>query len=140
MGNRVKRYLRSGVVARLAAGQVIRWLRVSWPDGTAKDLRDGWNELARRVRKAYGQFEFCGVLAYSPTGLPHIHAVFSGPYIPQQWLSDEWGAISGAPVVWVSVVREADGVAGYVRRNAISYVAGQGGSARLVMSDGWLAL
>jgi len=137
VGARVSRYLRSGIVAALARGETVRWLRVTYPGADVRKVRDAWNELSRRVRRQYGRYEFCGVLAHSPKGLPHIHAVFVGPYIPQRWLSDEWGSISGFPVVWVSLV-QTKGVAGYIHRNAVAYVAGQGGSARLVMSDGWL--
>jgi len=89
-----------------------------WPDPRA--AYDGTRRkvaiLARMARREFGEFEYLRVLEQTRAGWPHYHLVVRSPYIPQQWLSDRWRELTGAPIVDIRRVDDCDGAASYVAK------------------------
>ena len=47
-----------------------------------------WKRFRMRLERRFGRIEYLGVVEPQPRrGAAHIHVVYRGPYIPQQWLS-----------------------------------------------------
>jgi hypothetical protein len=73
------------------------------------------------------------------SGIPHVHVVWFGPYIPQAWLQEAWGAYTdGDGFAYCAEVKgQGPGVAKYLSRQFVDYLAGQGIRARWSTSKGW---
>jgi hypothetical protein len=61
--------------------------------------------LIRSIRRDHGSFEFMRVLEVTRKGWPHYHFIARSDYIPQGWLSNEWAALVGAPIVDVRKIK-----------------------------------
>lgn len=47
-----------------------------------------WKRFRRRLERRFGRIEYLGVVEPQPNrGAAHVHVVYRGPFIPQQWLS-----------------------------------------------------
>jgi hypothetical protein len=46
-----------------------------------------WKRFRMRVERRFGRIEYLGVVEPQKRGAAHVHVVYRGPYIPQQWLS-----------------------------------------------------
>lgn len=61
-------------------------------------------ELCKLVRTERGECEYLRVTELHESGWPHYHALLRSSYIPQRRLSDIWGKLTGAPVVWIAKI------------------------------------
>jgi len=75
----------------------IRFLTVTSAPGSPPSIQPSWHELVRRIRKTHGPFEYFAVQTDEGHGV--IHSVYVGPYIPFDWLQEQWKAIHGAVFV-----------------------------------------
>lgn len=46
-----------------------------------------WKRFRMRVERRFGRIEYLAVVERQKRGSAHVHVVYRGPYIPQQWLS-----------------------------------------------------
>jgi hypothetical protein len=46
-----------------------------------------WKRFRMRVDRRFGPIEYLAVVERQKRGAAHVHVVYRGPYIPQQWLS-----------------------------------------------------
>jgi len=72
--------------------------------------------LVKRIRRKWGprSFEYACYVEAFKTGWPHFHLACRAPYIPQKWLSEQWGDLTGAPVVWIETAGTAKQIAKYL--------------------------
>ena len=64
-----------------------------------KDIEVSWEILKKRIRRRFGSFEYIKVRELTKRGLPHLHVLFFGAFIPHRWLMRNWYEIHGAKVV-----------------------------------------
>ena len=98
----------SGVVWAEAKNQKLRFLTLTTAGKaprTVKETADDWRAFVKRVRRRYGEFEFLKVVEWTKSGLEHLHILFRGPYIPQEWISSTWEEIHGAKITYVEEVK-----------------------------------
>lgn len=80
------------------------------------------SELCKRLRKELGEVEYLRVTEIhdgktkkpecqrtngDAVGYPHYHALLRSGYIAQKRLSDLWGELTGAPVVWIAKIADS---------------------------------
>ena len=46
-----------------------------------------WKRFRMRLERRFGRIEYLGVVEPQKRGAAHVHVVYRGPFIPQQWLS-----------------------------------------------------
>ena len=68
-------------------------------------LKTAWEKLVKRIRRAYGPYEYALVWELTQQGTPHCHVLSRGKYIPQSWLKQTWHELTGAEIVWIRAVR-----------------------------------
>lgn len=83
--------------------------------------RDAYNhtrrklsELSKVIRHEHGSFEYLRVLEVTKKGWPHYHLVARSGYIRQQWISDAWSSLTGAPIVDIRKIQKIEHVYQYV--------------------------
>lgn len=103
----------------MAVGGNIKFitLTTSWAAWDAgKDIRQSFRAFIMRLRRRSLCTGYVKVIEFTKAGLPHLHILLRGPYIPQWWLSKIWGEIHLSPIVDVRAVRGRDGAAGYLAK------------------------
>ncbi len=71
-------------------------------------------QLATRLRRVYGEFEYLRVLEVTKLGWPHYHLIVRSGYIPQKVLSSVWSDLTGAFIVDVRKIKKRQDVYFYV--------------------------
>lgn len=105
-----------------------RWIRLGVQPANYATPEEAWRdtspkvpELCRKLKKLVGECEYLrvaeihnGTTRYSELevpakalGFPHYHAMIRSAYIPQKTLSDLWGKLTGAPVVWIAKIDQS---------------------------------
>jgi hypothetical protein len=92
-------------------------------------LNPDFEVLKKRLKTHFGSF-FEYVKVKTSEGKGVIHIIYAGPFIPQTWLSRNWGEIHGSPIVDIRKLYFGRGLRNYLS----SYLQGQG---RLSYSWGW---
>lgn len=112
------------LVKDVAAGQPTKLLTlttrvVAGGDPVAEAQRfSGWfAQLIRRIKKRFPGQELAYFVVREATlqGWPHIHVALRSPYIPWEWLTEQWLDISGSPGIDIRKV--------YGPGNAAKYLA-----------------
>ena len=80
------------------------------------DIQRSFRALVMRLRRRKLCSGYVKVKEYTRAGLPHLHVILRGPYLPQWWLSQVWGEIHMSPVVDVRAVRGKAGAASYLAK------------------------
>jgi len=119
---------------------------------TRGDYRNNWanvvqdnRDLRKAMRKEGILSEDCFAAEISPKHhLLHLHG-FYRLFEPKQSaelhkiLSDKWGRLHGAPVVWVQDIYSVEGLIKYNLKHALkNYSTLEFGNMRLLKSHGWL--
>jgi len=88
-----------------------RWIRLGVDPAQHESPRQAWEktspmlpEACKILRKECGECEYLRVTELHESGFPHYHALLRSAYIPQRLLSDVWGRLAGAPVVWIAKI------------------------------------
>jgi hypothetical protein len=88
-----------------------RWIRLGVKPDLYADGKEAWlktttklPELCRYIRKERGECEYLRVCELHQSGMPHYHALLRSSYIPQKQLSQIWGDLTGAPVVYIAKI------------------------------------
>jgi len=71
-----------------------------------KDIHRSFRTLVKRVRRKFGGFEYIGVKEFEGDR-EHLHLVFRGEYMPQDWISDTWKSIHASPIVYIEAIQSA---------------------------------
>lgn len=79
-------------------------------DGTKRKV----TELATKLRRSHGEFEYFKVLEVTKLGWPHYHLIVRSGYIPQRHISQQWNLLTGAPIVDVRRIKKTQDVYFYV--------------------------
>jgi hypothetical protein len=78
------------------------------------DFQRDFRKLIMRLGRRKLVTSYIRVPELTKTGLRHDHVLFRGSYIEQKFLSEQWEAIHGAPVVDIRRVRGRRGIANYL--------------------------
>lgn len=81
-------------------------------DATRRQL----SELAKRLRKEHGTFEYLRALEQTKTGFPHYHLLVRSPYLDQHELSRHWCALTTAFIVDVRKLSPDEKAVRYVMK------------------------
>jgi hypothetical protein len=54
-------------------------------------------------RKHHCSIKYIAVLEFHKSGIPHLHILLDR-YVPQQWISQSWGALGGGSIVHIKYV------------------------------------
>lgn len=85
---------------------------------TAKAMVAAWRTIVlrwRRLRK-YHKCEYLAVFEPHASGWPHMHILWRGHWIDQEWLSQQGMALLNSPVQHVFKVRDEKSAAAYVTK------------------------
>lgn len=69
-------------------------------------LRKCFVELVRVIRREFVHFQYMSVMELHKSGMPHLHLLQHGTYIPFKWLSRTWLRISGSWNVHLGAVHK----------------------------------
>jgi hypothetical protein len=77
-----------------------------------------WRLLWKRIKRRYHRAElgYCKVVEFTKAGSPHLHIALKAPFIPQQWLSEQWLELTGSSVVDIRKIGTARGLARYLSK------------------------
>jgi len=68
-----------------------------------------WKNFKYVMKRKHGSFSYIAVLEkHKENNRPHIHGLTNLKYVEQAEWSERWEAASGAPVVWINEVKEAN--------------------------------
>lgn len=81
-------------------------------DGTRRAV----TQLAVKIRRRFGEFEYFRVLETTKKGWPHYHLIARSGYIPQSDLSDMWKELTGAHIVDIRKPGQSKHVYSYVMK------------------------
>jgi len=105
--------LLSGVTHHQANRRRLRVITLT-SSSRALDINDSWQVLLKRIRRRWRSgFEYWKLR--TSEGNDVLHIVFSGPWIPQSWLSCSWEEIHDSPIVYIQELRQK-------RKKLISYL------------------
>jgi hypothetical protein len=92
--------------------------RYSSPDAAARDLKNAWLNLRRRMQKSFAMERppFIAIFERTKQGWPHLHILMRCRFISQRWYSANMGELIGAPIVDVRFIQDASRVAAYVAK------------------------
>ncbi len=76
--------------------------------------RRALTQLATRLRRKHGEFEYFRVLETTKKGWPHYHLVVRSDYIPQKTISTLWAELTGATIVDVRTIKKPSHVYKYI--------------------------
>jgi len=131
--------------------QLFRVDLTSAREGDNKSLVRGFQELRRRIEKTFGYYiEYFKVETSEGHGVYHMVWAINANravWIPQEWLSERWGEIHGAKIVYIKrMKKDKHTVRNVGRYFAVQYLAGQSSfvrmswswwRARLAIGKGW---
>lgn len=86
----------------------------AWSAG--KDIQQSYRALLGRLRRRGLCSGYVKVAEFTKAGLPHLHIIFRGKFIPWVWLSEVWREIHLSPVVHVTAIRGRGGMARYLAK------------------------
>lgn len=105
--------LLSGVTHHQANRRRLRVITLT-SSSRALDINDSWQVLLKRIRRRWRSgFEYWKLR--TSEGNDVLHIIFSGPWIPQSWLSCSWEEIHASPIVYIQELRQK-------RKRLISYL------------------
>ena len=88
------------------------------PLATAKAMVAAWRTIVRRWRrlKPYHKCEYLCVFEPHVSGWPHMHILWKGHWIDQQWLSEQADELLNSPVQHVFKIADAKAAVAYVTK------------------------
>lgn len=104
-----QRFFTGAFVGRTSAdprGGRLRFLTLTSSDQAVieqLDIHKSWTKLKKRIRRAWGSFEYIAVKEHKGDRI-HVHMVFRGPFIPQDWIEKAWLDIHHSIIVKIETV------------------------------------
>jgi len=96
----------SGITRSQAQNDTLRFLTLTSSVSSPHDIRRSFRVFVKRVRRAYGKFEYIVVKEQTRSGLNHLHMIYRGSYMSQYWISRNWNEIHSASIVYIQKIRE----------------------------------
>jgi len=91
----------------LKGSWTLKFVTLTWADDvTGEQVRLHLQHLVQAIRRKYGYCEYAKVPEWTKNHRIHLHLAMIMPYIPQQELSRMWRKVAGAPIVWITAVRD----------------------------------
>lgn len=114
---RIKRAAREGLPTTFLT-LTVNPSRYATPDEAARDLKNAWLNLRRRMQRSFGMERppFIAVFEATKKGWPHLHILMRCRFIPQRWFSAAMRDMIGAPIVDVRFIQDVGRVAAYVAK------------------------
>jgi hypothetical protein len=124
----------SGLKRQRALRHKVRFITLTTVPGTELDAVGAWwQTLRKRITRKWGiRLEYWRLKTNEGNGVLHI--LYSGPYIPQSWLSRAWGEISGAKIVDIRAIRGEKRLTRYLIGQ---YLASQEDDYRIYTRQSW---
>ncbi len=116
-------------IAQFLAGKPTRTFVLTTPslgdlpvDVLVHVFRKRFTRLMRLATKEFGPLHWICSLEPHKSGQVHMHGAYRGAYIPQRWLAQTWGKITGSKHVWIHAIKslpyEARHLAKYLTKSA----------------------
>lgn len=114
---RIKRAAREGKPTTFLT-LTVNPARYETPDAAARDLKNAWLNLRRRMQKSFAMDRppFIAIFEKTKTGWPHLHILMRCRFISQKWFSNAMRDLIGAPIVDVRFIQDTGRVAAYVAK------------------------
>ena len=106
----------SGITHHQANRRQLRVITLtSGPDAPdQEDLNASWQVLRKRIMRKWSmRMEYWKLRTSEGNGVLHI--IYSGPWIPQKWLSWNWSQIHNSPIVYIQKMR-------FKRKRLVNYL------------------
>lgn len=103
-----------------------------------RKIKEAFPKLVKRIRKIHGEFEYLLIFELTKKGVPHVHILSRGGFIPQAWLSKEWAALTGSFIVDIRRIRRKGDISSYITKymgKAISDVASKLNGYRIIQKS-----
>ncbi len=130
----------SGVTHHQANRRQLRVITLtSGPGAPPQDeINASWQVLRKRiVRKWRIKLEYWKLRTSEGNGVLHI--IYSGPYIPQRWLSRNWSEIHNSPIVYIQKMRfKKKRLVNYLMKHYLPAHDVRGLYTRMSWSWGWV--
>ena len=120
--------LKCGLMRKRYGDNRLRFLTLTLKKDSPQDIMTCWNNMKGRIRRKFEVFEYFLVRVENQ----HLHLLFFGSYMPQDWLSRSWLAVTGdSPVVDIRACKNRVFDSTRLYHYAIKqYVIGQDGEIR----------
>lgn len=114
---RIKRCAREGKPSTFLT-LTVNPARYASPDEAARDLKNAWVNLRRRMQKSFAMDRpaFIAIFEATKQGWPHLHILMRCRYISQKWFSANMADLIGAPIVDVRFIQDVGRVSAYVAK------------------------
>jgi len=94
----------SGLEVAYVLNEHVRFLTLTSAPASPSDIHKSFSKFVKRARRKFGKFEYIAVKEETGSGLIHLHILYRGSYMEQEWISKTWEEIHAAPVVWIECV------------------------------------
>lgn len=105
-------------------------------------LRKKFRSLIQKIRREFGTLEYMAVVELQKSGVPHLHVLTRGTYIPWRWLTGAWQKLTGAWHVHISsITRTSNAIVEltkYLAKTAASLAEHSLAQAMVTTSAKWL--
>lgn len=118
-------FLRDRLVRRIASEDANALLTLTCnprayasPEEAFRGLSVAVNSLFKRIRRLVhpAPVEYFLVWELTKAGWPHAHVILRGPFVSQTWLSVAWSELSGAYIVDIRGIHQAQAAMAYVAK------------------------
>jgi hypothetical protein len=116
------------VISGLKRGGTVRFLTLTSSDAAPADIQRSWRCLYMRCLRRGLIIGYIKVPEQADDGRKHLHILFRGKFIDQQWLKAQWSQIHNSQVVDIRLVKfkgDARRVAGYMAKYMSKRSAGR---------------
>lgn len=88
------------------------------PDQIARMLVHSWRMVLQRGKREgkWSKPQYLAVFEETKRHRPHLHILWRGPYVDQQWISKRMDEYMDSPIVWVEAVKSWTRAARYVAK------------------------
>lgn len=102
-------------------------------------LAHSWRTLVKRLHRLHpdASIDYLVITEATKQGEPHLHILFRGPYIPQQWLSEVMSELAQSPIVDIRAIKNLKHVVRYVAKYVTKKPAQFGTAKRYWLSQGY---
>jgi hypothetical protein len=102
------------------------------------EINASWQVLRKRIMRKWSvKMEYWKLRTSEGNGVLHI--IYSGPYIPQKWLSQNWSEIHNSPIVYIQKMRfRRKALVNYLMKHYLPAHDHGGLYTRMSWSWGWV--
>lgn len=104
------------VMSGIEKGGKLRFLTLTSSPASPVDIQRSWRKLYGRMRRRNLITGYIKVTERTKSGLLHLHVLFRGSFVAQEWLSRVWKEIHGAEIVDIRMAYGRTGAAGYLAK------------------------